>query len=252
MSSNPEPQPNIQLNIISPSAGEISLAGFWYGAANPQAPLALFLHGIPGTLKNHDIATALYSMGWSALVLHFPGAWGSGGDYNLAEHPHTVSAALDALLAVQGISPQKVAPVGFSLGSRAALLSAVTDTRLGAVVSISGICDFTEVLFERPFFENMPPLLRGTSVDSLQAQIADLGLGLQPYEAIQQIAPRPVLVLHGTSDEIVPFYHADALSMTGAHIQRLTIAGANHTYDEHRAELIAGVTDFLSAWRDSE
>ena len=226
------------------------LVGVYYMTGGEQpAPLALLLHGIPGAEKNHDLAQHLRAAGWHVLVLHFSGAWGSGGNYDIGGQVNDTLAALDYLLsddAPAKVDAARVAVVGFSLGSRAALLSAAADERIGAVVSIAGFCDFSEAMLGPDFLNACAPFLTGMTAESLAGQWMALGDGLQPLEALAKIAPRPVLILHGTEDEIVPFYHADGFMMgAGEHVQRVNIEGSNHVFGDYRGELIAAVDDFL-------
>jgi len=213
------------------------------------APLAVLLHGIPGAEKNHDLAQHLRADGWNALVLSFSGGWGSGGSYDIPGQVDDTVAALDYLLGDESpakIDPARVAVIGFSFGSRAALMSAVDDQRIKAVISISGFCDFSEVMFSPEFYDACVPFLSGVTSDAIASQVIALGEGLQPLDAPAKIAPRPVLIVHGTADEIVPFFNADAFMMNaGDHVRRADVAGANHVFGDYRAELIAAVHAFL-------
>jgi hypothetical protein len=220
------------------------------------APLALLLHGIPGAEKNHDLAQHLRADGWHVLVLNFSGAWGSGGDYDIAGQVDDAIAALDFLLEDEtpaSIDPARVAVVGFSLGSRAALLSAARDARIRAAVSIAGFCDFSDTMLGEDFMNACAPFLSGMTAQSLAAQWLAIGEGLQPLDALEKIAPRHVLILHGTDDEIVPFYHADGFMMkAGQHVRRVDVAGSNHVFGDYRPQLIAAVHAFLaSAFNES-
>jgi len=230
------------------NAGGRQLVGSYY-ATDGEAPLALLLHGFPGSEKNHDLAHHLREKGWHALVLHFAGVWGSGGVYDLLQQPNDARAALDFALGSQAPRPVragKVAVIGYSMGSRAALMSAAADERIGAVVSMAGFCDFTDVTLERAIFQSVTPLLAGASIEALAAQFDALGQTTQPTEAAASIAPRPVLIVHGTADEIVPFFHAGAFM--GNHIHQAPIEGARHTFPHHRHVMIEAVEGFLSRW----
>ncbi|MEL6151593.1 MAG: alpha/beta fold hydrolase, partial [Chloroflexota bacterium] len=210
------------------------------------APFALLLHGIPGSQQNHDLAMRLREDGWHVLVLYFSGCWGSGGDYNATTQVRDARAALDYVLseaAPRPVDPDRIAVLGYSLGGRPALLSAAEDARVQAVISVSGFADLSEVLLETSFFEGITPLLHGSTVEKLAEQWRQMGAGIQPYEAIAQIAPRPVLVIHGAADEAVPAYNADALG--GAHVTQVRIEGANHGFTDHRAEFMEAAHTFL-------
>jgi fermentation-respiration switch protein FrsA (DUF1100 family) len=85
------------------------------------------------------------------------------------------------------------------------------------------------------------------TAQSLAAQWLALGVGLQPLDALEKITPRPVLIVHGTDDEIVPIYHADGFMMkAGQHVRRVDVAGSNHVFGDYRPQLIAAVHAFLT------
>jgi len=237
----------INFSVTNADGSTHTLVGIYYIAdSNEPAPFALFLHGIPGSEKNHDLAHALRSVGWHVLVLHFSGTWGSEGQYSIADHPRDAIAAIDYALsdaAPVHINPDAIVVLGYSMGSRAALLAAAQDQRIKKVISVSGIADFSETLIGSTFLEPLTPYLAGSTGDSLAQQFKDAGKGLQPYETIAQIAPRPVLVVHGTDDEIVPFYNAGAFA--GENVQQIAVEGANHTFGNHRHLLVDAVTQFL-------
>jgi pimeloyl-ACP methyl ester carboxylesterase len=234
-----------------------TLVGIYYVAAvQGLAPLAILLHGFPGAEKNHDLAHHLRGTGWHVLVVHFSGAWGSGGNYQIDEQVIDAQAGIDYALdplSPARIDPTRIALVGYSLGSRAALLAAVTDDRVGAVVSIAGISDFSDVIIPKQELANSVPFFNGVDVEELDKQWRDLGNGMQPAEAVDYLRSRPVLVVHGTDDEVVWPIHADMLSEgQREHVWRNSISDANHTFAGHRAQLIEAVSDFLKRWRNDE
>jgi pimeloyl-ACP methyl ester carboxylesterase len=180
------------------------------------------------------------------LVLHFSGTWGSGGLYDIASHPRDASAAIDFALSPNApaqIDARNIVVIGYSFGSRAALFTAYQDPRVTAVISIGGFADFSEVMFDRSFYESVSPFLNGTTPDSLIAQLNTLGGGLQPYEVVEQLTV-PTLIVHGDADEVVPFYNA--LALAGKRADVAVVEGANHVFGDHRPQLIAAVTEFMA------
>src|SRR5438105_928325 len=122
------------------TSGTAQIVGVLYAAQDPdpaapdQHPAAILLHGMPGGEKNVDLAYRLRDLGWHVLIVHFRGSWGSSGDYDMTTQPNDALAALDYLLAtVPTVDPARIALVGYSLGSRAAIVAAHRDKRIGAV-----------------------------------------------------------------------------------------------------------------------
>jgi uncharacterized protein len=63
--------------------------------------------------------------------------------------------------------------------------------------------------------------------------------------AAAAIGPRPMLVVHGTADRWVPVAQARELAAAaGSPCRYVEVAGANHAFAWHRAEL----TDLISGW----
>jgi pimeloyl-ACP methyl ester carboxylesterase len=233
-------------------SGEAEIIGILYTAwADDPRPTAILLHGIPGTEKNFDLAYQLREMGWHALVISFRGAWGSSANYEMVTQPDDAVAAIDYLLkasAAWKVDPKRIALVGYSLGSRAAIVTAYRDRRVGAVVSIAGIADFEEALPDLNFFSNASPFLSGSTAQGLRRQWLALGTQENPISIIGQLS-QPVMIIQGTEDEIVPAYMAESLhGATNEQATLVQIKGADHTFTRYRAQLVLSITDWLDHW----
>lgn len=233
-------------------SGDAEILGVLYCAGGEGArPATILLHGMPGSEKNWDIAYQLREIGWHSLVLSFRGSWGSTGTYEMLTQPDDAIAAVDYLLstsAAWSVDPAHIALIGYSFGSRAAIAAAYRDQRFGAVVSISGIADFDEVVPDANFFASAAPFLQGSSAPGLQRQWMTLGATENPIAIIGQLT-QPVLIVQGTEDDVVPPYMAGALHDASGHRATLVeIKEADHTFTEHRAELVLTVTDWLEQW----
>ena len=240
------------------ASGTAQIVGVLYAAqdydpaAPDRHPAAILLHGQPGSEKNVDLAYRLRDLGWHVLIVHFRGSWGSGGDYDMTAQPDDALAAVNYLLAaVPMIDPARIALVGYSLGSRAAIVAAHRDNRIGAVVSTAGIADFDELMPSTEAFADSLPFLHNATVRSLSAQWMRLGGSENPVAIVGQLH-RPILIVHGTEDEIVPYFIAPALSQAaGQHATLITIEGADHTFTLHRTQLVEAVTGWLIALANS-
>jgi uncharacterized protein len=221
-----------------------------YLAANERpCPTAILLHGIPGTEKNVDIAYRLRDLGWHTLILNFRGAWGSDGNYDMTTQPDDAIAAIDYLVnSAWNVDAQRIALIGYSLGSRVALVAAHRDTRVGAVVSISGIADFDEIMLSNEFYTNASPLLRNATPQALNQQWMKLGGAENPCSIIGALQ-QPTLIVHGTADELIPYWMASGLyDASGQKAVLQSLEGADHTFTQHRAQLVDTVTSWLQNW----
>jgi pimeloyl-ACP methyl ester carboxylesterase len=243
-------QPRGGVDSITFAVAGGRLAGILYYApgAGPH-PAAVLLHGIPGAEKNHDLAYALREAGWHALIVHFRGAWGSGGRYDIPGQVDDARGALAWLLGPDNphpVDPARLALVGFSLGSRAALMAAAHDERVYAVVSISGFADFSELSLGHDFLEACALVLSGVTPADLARQWASLTNGDQPTDAVARLRC-PLLVVHGEADEVVSVAHARQLM---AHAKpdadQTLVADADHVFSAQRGELVRAVSGWLT------
>ena len=226
--------------------GAMYLAG---GAGPAKRPTALLLHGIPGLEKNTDIAYALRDAGWNTLIFHYRGCWGSEGDYTLAGIPDDVEAALDTL--TEGSFPtidlKRIAAVGHGWGGWAALVtSASRDPRIRAVVTMNGIANLRTLSLPDSLANDYARFLRNITGKGLQSQWRALGKTYNPVDVMDMLGPRPLLIVHGTADEVVPMSQAMELKSKAGDIADLvTIENADHGFSLHRKQLLETVVTWL-------
>jgi uncharacterized protein len=215
------------------------LVGVLY-TSGEKAPATLFLHGCPGLEKNQD----LRSFSHNSLVFHYRGCWGSHGAYDLRTIPADVSAAVTFLTEHPLVDPARIRVVGHSLGGWAAIVAAARDRRIrtvavyGSAVRPSAGLALTEEQVEQEFTRFL-----ATSAAEFIEQSAQLPSAL---DAVDAIAPRPLLVIQGTEDIWVPVAAAREL---GEHATRyIEVAGANHGFTQHRTEL----RDLIVPWLEEQ
>ena len=237
-----------QTGVYFDSDGHRLLGTLFLARGDRPKPTAVILHGIPGIEKNYDLAHALRDSGWNSLIFHYRGCWGSEGRYVLQTIPGDVHAALDDLTGGRypQVDPARLVLVGHSLGGWAAVLAAATDPRVRAVAVYGAVTDphclpFTEADAATEF----APWLHGLTPDSFLAQWEALDGAFAPVEQVARLVPRPLLVLHGRVDEVVPVAQAEALFAPAGEPRRLVIhPEANHSFTWHRPWL----RDQLLGW----
>ena len=118
------PARNRQLVIESPRGqpGAAQLNALFFLAAGPGPhPTLLLLHGLPGNERNLDLALAVRRAGWNVLTFTYRGAWGSGGDFSIANAVEDTAAAMAFLRSPEaireyGIDPTRLVIAGHSMG----------------------------------------------------------------------------------------------------------------------------------------
>ncbi len=120
-----------------------ALNGHFYLAngAGPH-PTVILLNGFPGYEKNLDIAQAIRRSGFNVLFFHYRGAWGSEGDFSLANVVQDTLAASafvrsEDSVAKYRIDPKHITFIGHSMGGFAALAAGAQDTNVGCIAGLS-------------------------------------------------------------------------------------------------------------------
>lgn len=90
----------------------------WTGAAGPDAPLLLLLHGFTSHARTWDTYAATFTPRYRVVALdargHGESAWAEPGEYGIASHVGDVMALLGAL------GRDRVSLIGISMGGRTA------------------------------------------------------------------------------------------------------------------------------------
>jgi len=121
-------------------------------------------------------------------------------------------AAIDYLASLPDADPERIAVYGFSMGAVVAILVASSDERVRAVVTDSPYVNMWEEARHVLWNMFIPPVIFLSSFD--KAYKKKFGAGMREIDAAAAapgIAPRPLLVLHGERDRVVPPWHPKAV-----------------------------------------
>jgi len=125
------PARNRQLVILSHGA-QMNALFFLAAGAGPH-PTMLLLHGLPGNERNLDLAQAVRRAGWNVLTFTYRGAWGSEGDFTIANAIEDTAAAMAFLRSPEaireyGIDPTRLVIAGHSMGGYMAAHEAAAES----------------------------------------------------------------------------------------------------------------------------
>ena len=240
-------------NVAFESAVDhIPLRG-WY-IDSPGDKVILQLHGRNGTRDAGSglaVAQMFVQNNYDVLMFDFRGHGESGGErYSIGLlEVRDVAGALN-YLKTRGV--QDVGVIGFSMGAATTLNAAPDLPAMRAVVADSAFADINLLLDEQlpqetglPAWVNPGVLLMGKLLYGI-----DLAAN-RPVSAIARLTDRPVFLIHGTKDDLVPVHHAELLAQADAANPNLSVwilDGVGHTdaFDEANAEYRARVLDFFA------
>ncbi|MBK9386184.1 MAG: alpha/beta fold hydrolase [Planctomycetes bacterium] len=180
----------------------------------PTAPVVLFLHGNAGNLALRAELAVWLARGLQVrlLMLDYSGYGENEGTPSEAELELDALAAYDHLRAA-GHDAGRIALFGESLGGALALAVAAQRPCAGVIVQSS--------------FASLAAMARAQFPWLPLAAL--LARGAFPSEQRARALRCPLLVVHGTRDELVPFAQGERLhAAAGANAELLTLEGAGH------------------------
>lgn len=188
--SNPTPVEagltDVQAHNLTTPDGETLVV--WYAPAQGNRPTILFFHGNAGSIADRAARLSYYqSQGLGAAFLSYRGYGGSSGTIS-EQGLITDARTAHAFLVAQGVPAQQIVALGESLGTGVAVQLAA-DHPVGALIleaPYTAAVDVAALVY--PWLP-----VRLLMRDQFQSQ-----------SRIGQITV-PLLVLHGTRDEVIPF-----------------------------------------------
>ncbi len=152
-------------------------------------------------------ASALHDAGFNVFTYDLRGCGRSTGAVTFgAREQDDLRSVIDYLTGRPDVDAGRIGALGFSMGASTTIMAAARDPRIRAVVDDSGWSDVYHWLKPSLRAVFIHPSDRFSALSLKFAELrADISLdGLKPKEDIARIAPRPLLIIHGTADESVP------------------------------------------------
>lgn len=140
---------------------------------------------------------------------------------------HDVSSAVSFLK--NSMSYERVAAFGTSMGASSAIIAAGRDPSIDVVIAENPFASANDVLGEARFFGSLPRFYREIVLEIMKVRF---GLWGEPdsIDVVASIAPRPLLLMHGTADRSVGVWQTQLLFDRAKDPKELWILeGAEHT-----------------------
>lgn len=222
-------------------ADDLKLDGEVYipETATQPYPAICLCHGIPATPYNPTehgyaaLAEKFCSAGFVTLIFNFRGTGQSQGNLDLLGWSHDLKAAIDYLYNLDVVNWSSISLLGSSGGAAVSVFVAANDNRISSVITLACPASFRFLQDKQsePFIDRLrsigairdkdfPP-----SIDSWREGFEVI----TPVRWIDKISPRPLLLIHGEKDEVVPVEQAFKLYKQAKDPKEITIiADAGH------------------------
>jgi len=249
----------MEIRKIRFKADELELVGELHIPSRDRVyPALCVCHGIPAV--PHDPTDRGYALlaqrfcraGFATLIFNFRGTGRSEGNLDILGWSRDLQAALDYLCDLKEIDSNHLCLLGFSGGAAVSVYAAAHDPRVSLVVTCACPADFRS-LFQREAPSDTIQRLRRIGLirdTDFPSSIQEWQMGfdtIAPVNWVDKISPRPVLLVHGDADELIPLEHAYKLYQKAKEPKELKIiAGAKHKMRLEEAAM-AFVSDWLKA-----
>lgn len=239
-------------------SGDIELAGHLAlprVAPGVTVPGLVICHGFPHLVQGGRLSARSFpeladriatEMGWMVLVINFRGAGDSEGEFSLLGWRDDLLAAADHLRHVDGVRGVWIA--GFGTGGSLAISATTIDPEIRGVAAMGAPADFDDWL-QHP--RRLLQHARDTGIirsSSFPPDFEKWTRGIRESSAltaVRTMAPRPLLLLHGSDDDVVPVFDARVLADAHGAADLRIIEGGGHQlrHDPRAVAVLLGWLD---------
>jgi uncharacterized protein len=188
----------------------LQLAAFWIPTDSPKA--VIIVHGYSACRRSPTSllpAGMLNKAGFNVLVLDVRDVGDSqvedGRSAAGTEEYLDLLGAWDWLQQTQGISPDQIGIMGYSLGGAVAINAAGIEPGIQAVWTDSAFARLNDVLDDKTRQAEWLRPLQSVAILLGRLISGDDLYALTPLTQAQRIGNRPLYLVHGTADELVPY-----------------------------------------------
>ena len=199
-------------------------------------PAVCVCHGIPArspdpTSNGYPIlAEKICQEGFAVLIFNFRGTGTSEGNFDISGWTKDLESAINYLWELPEVDKSRLSLLSFSGGAAVSIYVASMDKRVSSVASCACPAEFVfltrgdnpQAIIDR--FRNIGIIRDNDFPASTKAWLNGFKL-VNPIEHISGIAPRPLLLVHGSDDETVAISHARRLYAKAKEPRQLVIIG---------------------------
>lgn len=193
-------------NVAFPTSDGLTLRGWFFPTTDPQAPAVLYA---PATAKDQrqglSLVAPLHQAGYQVLLFSYRGSGNSDGNrfafsYG-ARESRDIDAAVTYLSETRGI--KRIGAIGHSAGAVSIILSAARNPKIDAVVAAAAYTSLEDI-----WQDNQPAIyptdLYAQAQDLFQLRKGFSKTQVRPIDVIDEISPRPIMLVNSQEDKRVP------------------------------------------------
>lgn len=235
--------------VAFPSRDGLMLTG-WFVKGGPATVVLTHGHGgNKGQLL--DTAEFLHQAGYSLLLFDFRASGESEGNQSTLGYHEAkdIAGALDFLGQRPEVDAARVGALGISMGAAALLLTGDDGRRFAAIVADSAFSDGESLVGRLDRWFNLPRWPFSFTVPLAVQYYSGLApRDVAPLVRVVDLAPTPLLVIHGELDPGIPAADARAIFAAAAPPKELWVvdgAGHGQAFSTARGEYVNRVLTFF-------
>lgn len=157
-----------------------------------------------------------------------------------------IGLQVDYLVSRRDVARDRVFLVGSSFGAPAVVIAGAVDRRPAAVIALYGggnVGSLVTHVLQQGGREALSPWQAAVAGRVLALLVAPL----DPTRYAARIAPRPLLMVNGARDTLIPRANADALFESAREPKEMLWLSSEHVHP-NEADLIGAVSGWIAAW----
>jgi dipeptidyl aminopeptidase/acylaminoacyl peptidase len=249
------PEKSVRLEVDGLTIdGRIYLSG-----SSSVYPAICVCHGIPSGMPDSDdggyplLATNLSAHGFAVFIFNFRGCGDSSGNLDMPGWTRDLGAAIDYLVGLPEIDHTRLGLLGFSAGAAVSVYIAANDKRISYVAACACPAEFS--LFTNSanpqeivnHFRSIGAIRDKDFPRSSQEWLHGFRL-INPIDFVDKISPRPLLLVHGSADDVVNIDEAHRLYRKAREPRQIVIIeGAGHRLRQEEGAMTA-----VTAWFETQ
>ena len=226
------------------ASDDTRLHGWFLPAPGKALGTILFLHGNAENVSTHIMSVRwLPARGFNMFLLDYRGYGSSAGKPTLAGVQDDVESALKMLITRPDVDAGRIVVFGQSLGGAIAIYNVAHSPyrrHIRALIVESAFSSHRRITREKlsGFWLTWPFQY------PLSWTVSD---AYNPAEAVADVSPIPLLIIHGDQDPIVPSHHGQRLFELAREPKQLwMVPGAGHIQAFHKSEYRDRFVTFLN------
>ena len=220
----------------------VNILGQLYLPGNKSRyPTVCVCHGIPSGIPADlndggypELAERICHEGFTVFIFNFRGTGASSGNLDLLGWTRDLKAVINYLWTLPEVDRPHLSLLGFSGGAAVSVYVASQDKRVSCVVTCACPAEFAfftkadEPQSIVDHFRNIGAIRDNDFPSSIKDWFNSFGL-ISPIKYVAGITPRPLLLVHGTRDEVVEVSDAYRLYAQAEEPKQIIIVdGAGH------------------------